>query len=116
MGNIDDLVQEKTCVLLVILCTEMSSRPTVNFAEDKSSPDAQLFYTALIKVANICLNHKPASRLVVSQLLPALEKQLVHDGETIIRDDLWVSAEDRRPHSTTNSGIEMLRAPPEDGC
>lgn len=91
--SIDPLVHEKTYIVLVIICTEMSNHPTLNFTEDRSGPDAQLLCKALIQVADASLYHKPVSRLVTSHLLPSLGNQLVHDDAAVVKNDLWVSVE-----------------------
>ncbi|KAH9895495.1 phosphatidyl inositol 3-kinase-like protein [Xylariomycetidae sp. FL2044] len=87
-GNVDVAVHQKIYILLALLCVPMADRagavpsPTVNMGSDR------LFCSAIVVVAGGCLKFRPISRLVVAQLLPALQKLMIADPG-LDGTDLW---------------------------
>ena len=89
----DLLVREKAFIVLAIMCTEMSDYPGLDFTEKGCASDAHLLCAGLITVASACLTYKSVARLAMAQLLPSLEKQLIHDGDDdndAAKTDIWV--------------------------
>ncbi|KAL7620953.1 serine/threonine-protein kinase M1 [Parahypoxylon ruwenzoriense] len=89
-SSLDVCIQRKANALLILLCTELSNQSSGAFLADaQNNPDYQLFCISLVKVAGICIHSKPASRLVSSQLIPALEKLTIGNETTVSGTDLW---------------------------
>ena len=89
----DPLLREKAFIVLAIMCTEMSDYPGLDITENGCASDVHLLCIGLITVASACLTHKSVSRLAIAQLLPCLEKQLIHDGDDdndTAKTDIWV--------------------------
>lgn len=91
-NGFDTCIQQKTFTLLVLLCMEMSSHSLGRLiADEQGNSEYQLLCRSLGKVAKTCLQSEPISRLVTSQLIPALEKPIMGNEVAISGTDLWVS-------------------------
>ncbi|KAI1496609.1 phosphatidyl inositol 3-kinase-like protein [Biscogniauxia marginata] len=89
-NKIDDSVREKAYGVLVLFCLKLSSRLWANLTPKKSvDSDDHLLCISLVKIAEACLTLKPVSRLVTSQLIPALEKLTVYDDAAAVDTDIW---------------------------
>ncbi|XXH03128.1 hypothetical protein Hte_009521 [Hypoxylon texense] len=100
-SNIDICVQQKASTSLVFLCIETSKIPIDDFCSGrKECPEYDLLCAALAKVARACTHSKPISRLVTSQLIPALKKLMAGCEECLYETDLWGCYELLREVST----------------
>ncbi|KAI1411414.1 phosphatidyl inositol 3-kinase [Hypoxylon sp. FL1857] len=89
-SNIDTCIQQKVMTLLVLLCMETSNQSLGRLiADGQGNSDYQLLCMSLIRVAKFCMHSKPLSRLVTSQLIPALEKPTIGNEDAIVETDLW---------------------------
>ncbi|KAI1642826.1 uncharacterized protein F4817DRAFT_277367 [Daldinia loculata] len=89
-NGFDTCIQQKTFTLLVLLCMEMSSHSLGRLiADEQGNSEYQLLCRSLGKVAKTCLQSEPISRLVTSQLIPALEKPIMGNEVAISGTDLW---------------------------
>lgn len=94
--SIDICIRQKASTLLVLLCIETSGQPLGRVLNDgQENSDYQLLCMSLLKVAKACKHSKPISRLVASQLVPALEKSIVGNEAVIVGTDLGVCVNTR---------------------
>ncbi|KAI5867447.1 phosphatidyl inositol 3-kinase [Durotheca rogersii] len=86
----DVCIQQKASTLLIILCIEMSNQSSGKpLTDDPETPDYKLLCMALVKVAKTSIRSGPVSRLIVSQLIPALEKLTIGNEAAASGADLW---------------------------
>ncbi|OTA56852.1 phosphatidyl inositol 3-kinase-like protein [Hypoxylon sp. EC38] len=89
-SDVNVCIQQKAITLLVLLCMELSNQSLGNLVVDgQGNSDYQLLCMSLVKVAKFCMHSKPLSRLVTSQLIPALEKPMIGNEDAIVDTDIW---------------------------
>ncbi|KAI0883853.1 phosphatidyl inositol 3-kinase [Annulohypoxylon maeteangense] len=89
-SSVDSCVEQKVSTSLVLLCMEMSTQSLgVLIADGQGNSDYKLLCLSLARVAKSCLHSKPISRLVTSQLIPALEKPIIGSEAHIAETDFW---------------------------
>ncbi|KAI1176429.1 phosphatidylinositol 3 [Nemania sp. FL0916] len=94
LSNVDPLVREKGCILLVRLCVDaLAQRDMALGRDDEIRVDDQLLSVTAVKIAEACLSFSTVSRLASSQIIPMLEKPLSYLGIVPNGTDLWRSLE-----------------------
>ncbi|KAI1772713.1 phosphatidyl inositol 3-kinase [Hypoxylon cercidicola] len=87
-NSIDICIQQKASTLLVLLCMEVTNISLDDFYIHEC-PEYDLLCTSLAKVAKACMHSKPISRLVTSQLIPALMKLFGPFADPCDESDLY---------------------------
>ncbi|KAI0173613.1 phosphatidyl inositol 3-kinase [Hypoxylon sp. FL1284] len=89
-SSMDMCTQQKASTLLVLLCIEISNQSINYFLSDLNErPEYSMLCASLVKVVKASMHSKPISRLVTSQLIPALMKLLAAFGADMEGTDLW---------------------------
>ncbi|KAI0867886.1 phosphatidylinositol 3 [Hypoxylon argillaceum] len=92
--NPNPLVQEKTYILLVHLCTEvLIHRQTAFGVGDVINVDDKLLSAATVRIAQACLLFVTVSRLASLQIIPIIEKSIEYRTIASPGTDLWRSLE-----------------------
>ncbi|KAF2971363.1 hypothetical protein GQX73_g2258 [Xylaria multiplex] len=92
--NIDILVKEKAYILLVHFCADLfAQRQEASVSEGTMGVDDILLSVAVVKISEACLSFKTVSCLVMSQIIPMVEKPISYEKITSTKTDLWRSLE-----------------------